>query len=205
MTRLIAVAAPVVALILSLAWSPSPADAAVMGWWTRDPMSGAIEVPVNNSQGTGMAFVTYDSDTHLMRVQATFSGLTGTTTNAHIHAAAALAPFSPTGTAGVATTSPTFPGFPSGVTAGTYDQTFDISQLSFWNATFVTNNGGTAASAEAAFLDFMNTGRAYFNIHSSFAGGGEIRGYMHTPEPGAATLLAGAAVVAAIRRRRRAA
>ena len=207
MSRLVAVAAPVVALVLllSLAWSPSPADAAVMGWWTKDGMSGAIEVPANNSQGTGMAFMTYDDSTHLMRYQAAFSGLTGDVSIAHVHANSTITPFNTTQTAGVATQQPSFPNFPAGVKEGTYDQTFDMSQSSSYNPTFVTNNGGTAASAEAAFLGMLNSGRAYFNIHTTFAGGGEIRGFMHTPEPGAATLLAGAAVVAAIRRRPRAA
>jgi hypothetical protein len=88
------------------------------------------------------------------------------------------------------------------VTSGTYDQTFDLTQASSWNGAFITANGGTPASAEAAFFDYMSSGRAYFNIHSSFASGGEIRGFMHTPEPGGLTLLGAAAVVAAVRRRR---
>jgi len=202
MTRLIAVAAPVVVLLLSFA--AKPASGAVMGWWTKDPMNGAIEVPVNNSAGTGMGFVDYDDSTHLMRFQATFSGLTGTTTASHIHASASITPFSPTGTAGVATPTPSFPGFPNGVQAGTYDNTLDLTQSTSWNPAFVTANGGTPATAEAAFIGMMNSGRAYWNIHTSFAGGGEIRGFMHTPEPGAVSLLAGAALVAAIRRRSRA-
>ena len=48
-----------------------------------------------------------------------------------------------TGTAGVATTTPTFPGFPSGVTSGSYSNTFDLTLASSWNATFITDNGGT--------------------------------------------------------------
>jgi hypothetical protein len=200
MTRLIAVAAPVVALFLSLVGTP--ASGAVMGWWTKDPMNGAIEVPVNNSAGTGMAFVDYDDSTHLMRFQATWSGLTGTTTVSHIHANATNTPFNPAQTAGVATPTPTFPGFPAGVTAGSYDTTLDLTQASSWNSAFVTANGGTPATAEAAFLGMLNNGQAYWNIHTTFASGGEIRGFFHTPEPGTATLLAGAAVVAAIRRRR---
>jgi hypothetical protein len=136
-----------------------------------------------------------------MRVRATWSGLTGTTTNAHIHAPTAD-PFDITDTAGVATTTPTFAGFPAGATFGTYDNTLDLTQASSWNPAYVTANGGTPASAEAAFFTAMNSGRAYFNIHSSTSGGGEIRGFMMVPEPGALTLLGAAGVLAAVRRRR---
>ena len=48
-------------------------------------LSGANENPVTPSNGTGTAFVTIDSTLNMMRVQVTFSGLTGTTTASHIH------------------------------------------------------------------------------------------------------------------------
>ena len=154
-------------------------------------LSGAAEAPPNISPGTGFAMVTIDSVAHTMRVQVTFSGLvtTGTgTTASHIHSATAV-PF--TGTAGVATTLPTFPGFPLGVTSGTYDQTFDMTMLSSYNPAFVTANGGTAASAEAALFSGITTGHAYLNIHSSTFGGGEIRGFLvPIPEPTTIVLLA---------------
>src|SRR5215203_2212539 len=60
-------------------------------------LTGPNEVPVNNSPGTGIASVTITGN--LMRVQVSFSGLTGNTTASHIHAATA-APEA--GTAGVA-------------------------------------------------------------------------------------------------------
>ena len=61
--------------------------------------------PLNHSTGTGTAFVILDPALNSMRVEISFSGLTGTTTASHIHAPTTL-PF--TGTAGVATTTPTF-------------------------------------------------------------------------------------------------
>ena len=70
----------------------------------------------NPSSGTGSGTVNYDSTTHSLTLSASFSGLTGTTTAAHIHAATA-APF--TGNAGVATQTPSFSGFPLGVSSGT--------------------------------------------------------------------------------------
>ncbi len=163
-------------------------------------MDGPSESPPVPSPGTGMATVTIDTVAHTMHVQANFQDLIGTVTLAHIHAPTAV-PFA--GTAGVATTTPTFPGFPAGVTSGMYDMVMDMTQSGSYNAPFVTNNGGTPASAEAALFQFIAEGRAYFNIHSSFAGGGEIRGFLVlVPAPGA-TALFGAAALCAVRRRRR--
>ena len=139
-------------------------------------LSGPAEVPANNSPGTGTGLITIDAVANTMRVQTTFSGLLAGVTASHIHAATA-APGS--GTAGVATTLPTFPGFPSGVTAGTYDQTFNMLLASSYNPTYVTNNGGTTASAFAALRAAISAGRAYLNIHSSMFPGGEIRGFLN--------------------------
>src|ERR1039457_1427480 len=43
-------------------------------------LSGPNESPANASLGTGFAVVTYDATTHMLQVQVTFSGLTGSTT-----------------------------------------------------------------------------------------------------------------------------
>ena len=91
-----------------------------------------------------------------------------------IHAPTAVAG---TGTAGVATTLPTFPGFPAGVTLGAYDQTFNMLLASSYNPAYITNNGGTTASAFLALRNAIASGRAYLNIHSSMFLGGEIRGF----------------------------
>lgn len=162
-------------------------------------LSGANEAPANGSPGVGTATVTIDTVLHTMRVQATFSGLTGNTTASHIHAATAT-PL--TGTAGVATQTPTFTGFPLGVTAGTYDNTFNMTLSSSFNASYITANGGTPATAEAALYAAIGAGRAYLNIHTSTFGGGEIRGFLTlAPTPGAAAAF-GLAGLAALRRRR---
>ncbi|MEA2736639.1 MAG: hypothetical protein QOE14_3090 [Humisphaera sp.] len=195
MNRFLALAALVVIAVAGL--SASPAHAAIIDYYTT--MSGPNEAPPNASLGTGSAHVTYDSFLHTMRVEANFTGLSGTTTASHIHAATAVAG---TGTAGVATQTPSFSGFPLGVTSGTMDTTFDLTLNSSWNPSYITNNGGTPASAEAAFFNAMNAGKAYFNIHTTVVPGGEIRGFMVIPEPGALTLLGAGAVLAMMRRRR---
>lgn len=136
-------------------------------------LNGSSEVPPNNSAGTGKALITISGN--LMRVQANFSGLTGNTTASHIHAPTATAG---AGTAGVATTTPTFTGFPLGVKEGSYDHTFDMTLASSFNASYITANGGSPASAFTALKAAMSSGKSYLNIHSTFAPGGEIRGFL---------------------------
>lgn len=149
-------------------------------------LTGSNESPPNSSPGTGDALVTIDTVANMMRVQVSFSGLLGTSTASHIHCCTALAG---TGTAGVATTTPTFPGFPLSVTSGTYDQTFDLTSASSYNPAFISAQGSVAA-AEAALLAGLAADKTYLNIHSTFAPGGEIRGFLTpVPEPSSVLLL----------------
>lgn len=162
-------------------------------------LSGLQESPPNASPGTGFGRVTMDTTAVTMRVEATFSGLTGTTTASHIHARADAT--QPNG--GVATQTPTFTGFPLGVTAGSYDHTFDMSLTSSYNGSFVTANGGTAAGAWAALLGKMSSNLTYLNVHTSTFGGGEVRGDLRlVPEP-ATMLVLGLGAVALVRKRRK--
>jgi len=168
------------------------------------PLTGAAEAPPNASPATGTARVTFDLDLVTMRVEATFSDLVGTTTASHIHCCTAVPG---TSTAGVATQTPTFVEFPLGVMAGSYDHTFDMTQASSYNATFITNNGGTVATAFNALLAGAAAGSAYLNIHSSAYPGGEIRGFLQAapiPEPSSvALMLAGLALAGALAHKRR--
>jgi hypothetical protein len=154
--------------------------------YTAD-LSGPAEPTI--SPGTGFAQVDYDDVLHTIRVQVTFSGLLGNTTASHIHSATTVPG---TGTAGVATQVPTFSGFPLGVTAGTYDNTLDLTQASSYNPTFITAHGGTPSTAEAFLVSSFADGTSYLNIHTNQFPGGEIRGFLQpVPEPSA--LLLGAA------------
>jgi hypothetical protein len=190
----------VFAAVLAAAAIPGAAGATVFEFAAS--LNGASESPPNASPGTGEALLVWDDVAHSAHVSVTFSGLLGPTTASHIHAATA-APN--TGTAGVATQVPTFTGFPLGVTAGTYDHTFNTLDLSFYNPAFVTANGGTAASAEAALFAALTSQRAYLNIHTQVVPGGEIRGFLlPVPEPGtwALMILGFGGMGVALRRRR---
>ncbi len=160
-------------------------------------LSGMAEQSPNDSMGTGDSTVTIDTVAMAMRVEAAFAGLTGTTTASHIHGPTPD-PFD--GTAGVITPVPTFPAFPLGVTSGSYDTTFDLTQATSFNPAFVAANGGSVSDSAAALLQAFAEGRAYLNIHTTMYGGGEIRGfYVPSAGVGVMCLLSG---VAASRRRR---
>lgn len=175
-----------------LAAALAPLSAATITFYAQ--LTGPAENPPNSSPGTGLTLITIDDILHTMRVEATFSGLTGNTSASHIHIGR------PAG--GVVTTVPTFPGFPLGVTSGSYDQTFDTLAASTYNPSFLNNavNMGIVANAEATLFAGIVSGDAYLNIHSTVYPGGEIRGFLsEVPEPGTFALggiaLAGLALV----------
>jgi hypothetical protein len=143
-------------------------------------LTGANEVPLVASPGTGLATVVLDPTAQTIQINTTFSGLTSNDTAAHIHCCA------PLGTnAGVATTVPAFPGFPLGVTSGSYSSVvFDLTQPTIYNPAFVTLQGGTIPLAEAALIAGIENGQTYLNIHTMNNPGGEIRGQLEpVPEP----------------------
>lgn len=139
----------------------------------RGRLTGAAENPPNNSSGAGSATVVYDAGAQTLSITSNFSGLTGNTTAAHIHCCTD-APAN----VGVATRTPSFAGFPLGVTSGAQSEVLDLTRASSFNASYITANGGTPASAAAALTAGLAAGRAYFNIHTNVFPGGEIRGFL---------------------------
>jgi hypothetical protein len=186
--------------LLFCAWTSS-AFAVVSSYYAF--LDGPSESPANSSAGTGFATVDYDNVAHTLAVHVDFQGLTGTVTASHIHAPT---PVPLAMTAGVATTSPTFAGFPSGVTSGSYTNILDLTLAgSYNNPSYINANGGTPASAEVALTSAIAAGKAYWNIHTSFIGGGEIRGFLlPVPEPATCALfmLGAIGLCSTVRRRR---
>ena len=186
------------ALALAVAALPATAHEVIY----KAFLTGAAESPPNASTGLGVAVITFDLDLFTMQIQTTFAGLTGNVTASHIHCCTAVPG---AGNVGVATQTPTFVDFPLGATFGSYDHTFDMTLASSYNAPFITANGGTVSTAFTALINGIDAGRAYLNIHSSFAPGGEIRGFLApVPEPASYGLMGvGLLALGAFMRRRR--
>lgn len=111
-------------------------------------MSGAQEVPANNTTATGNVDANYNKLTKTLTYKVTFSGLSGNATMAHIHGP---------GEPGInAAIMQNFVGFPL-TGAGTYSGTLLIDGVRFIESDLLA-------------------GWYYVNIHTALRPGGEIRG-----------------------------
>jgi hypothetical protein len=172
-------------------WCGGAAEAAIIDF--AAPLSGAAENPPVSTMGSGSVLVSFDTLARTLTVDLDFADLTGLSTVAHIHCCV-----DQPGNAGVATYPVSFPGFPQNVQSGSYSGSWDLTQDASFTASFLTGfGGGTATGAADALLAGLYAGRAYVNVHSSFAGGGEIRGFLAAvPTPGTGSLLGGGFLLA---------
>jgi hypothetical protein len=171
-------------------------------------IDGAQEDPPVSTTGTGTGVAVYNGATDRLNISMTFSGLIGTTLDSHIHCCFGEPGDPPGRNSGVAVGF-TPHGFPLGVTSGTFSASIDLSNPANYTAAFLTEGGGTAAGARNMLLAGMdqspNAGGAYFNIHTTFRQGGEIRGDIsRVPEPSSFVLMlcAASAVAGTMRPRR---
>ncbi|MGD9943864.1 MAG: CHRD domain-containing protein [Burkholderiaceae bacterium] len=148
---------------------------------------------VSGATGSGFVTVDYDTLAKALLISADWSGLSGTTTVAHIHCCTATPG---TGTAGVAVTPGTLPNFPTGLSTGSYDIAIDLGSAAAYTPGFITNfAGGDLDNADDALIAAFDAGTAYFNIHTNLFPAGEIRGFLQrqaqaVPEPASWMLLA---------------
>jgi hypothetical protein len=157
-----------------------------------------LQPEVAGATGTGFARFIFDTTAQTLSIDTNWSGLSGTTTVAHIHCCVMTPGM---GTVGVAVTPGTFPGFPVGLSAGSYSIVLDLTQTGTYTAAF--RGMDTPAQASERLLAGINEGRAYINIHSTTFPPGEIRGFLKpVPEPGTLAL-AGVALAAVVVLRRR--
>lgn len=151
-------------------------------------LSGANEVPPSGSQGSGDATVVYDSVAQTLTVSYSFAGLGSGLADGHIHCCTG-----PGSNVGVAVG---FTDLPLGETSGGDDsEVYDLSSAATFRQAFIDSfAGGVAGDAEETLVAGLNSGLAYFNLHSELIPSGEIRGQLAAatvpiPEPRVGAML----------------
>ena len=139
-------------------------------------LSGAKETVPNASTATGTGKLVLSADQNTVNIFLNWAGLTGPAVGAHIHCCAAQG----------SDVRVAINFGPPAVPTGSLTRMYDLTLASTYTAGFVSNNGGTGASARSAFLTGLVGGKAYYNVHTTAFPGGEIRGQL-APVPETAT------------------
>jgi hypothetical protein len=186
------------AALVAMAAVPMAANAVVYQFTAN--LSGSNEVPMRSTLASGVATLFYDTADNSYDFALSVFNLTTPATAYHIHGAATTAENGPVR---VALDSAPFVGFSSGGTllvGGSNVAAVAIPAT----AVSATNAGHSAMS----FLELLQTGLAYVNVHTAATfPGGEVRGQLTqvavVPEPGTyALLLGGLAAFGFLARRR---
>lgn len=137
------------------AWTgrPAPSSPAPDASYVAD-MTGAQEVPSNNSKGTGTATLSIDGTS--LKYSVEVHDLSGAPTMAHIHVGANGVNGPPVYTFAIAPGA----GMSGDIAEGSIDLTKDAS----------------AGVSGDSLRTLLNNGNAYINVHTKNFPGGEIRG-----------------------------
>lgn len=159
------------------------ASTAVAQFTVPVTLSGGQENPANSSSASGSGSFTLNGD-NTVSFSISYTGISSGASVAHIH--------------GSTTPGTGLPGSNAGVL-------LDIAPFHVGTLAGSTSGQFTAANVvvNASFLQALELGQTYFNIHSTSFGGGEIRGQIAAiPEPSTVGLLAVVLAGALVYRRR---
>lgn len=181
-----------IASAFALAVAATPATAATV---FNTVLSGANESTPNPSTATGLGTLILSTDQNTVNIFLQWAGLTGPAIGAHIHCCAAQGANGPVA----------IDFGPPALATGSLTRTYDLTLLATYTTGFVTANGGNVGTARTAFLNGLNAGRTYYNVHTQVYQSGEIRGQLNAvPEPATwGMMIAGFGIVGGAMRMRR--